>query len=267
MKTETLEKYLTTNNTLCPSDLEVGAAVVASDWWAELKEHFDDLIWLYYPDRYVFINQRFSSDDEAANYLNIKKAFAIWIKTKKRLIDRLYVGFMADFNPLWNVDGVEGTISKTAHTGTSTDTHTGTDTLDYEDNGSLMYKGTESDEHRGTDTTEEGRTTFDSGANYLPYNTEGLTHGKTDTHKFTDREDERDYDGFKKTTFDSSLEKENDLLDEHIELNVRQGNIGVTKSTDLVQSSQELYSSELMDLWKWIVRNCVNQVSYSIEGV
>ena len=267
MKTMNLEQYLNLFNTLCPSDQDVGLAVVASEWWAELKIYFDDLIWLYFPKRYVFMNDRFSSPDDTMNYNNIKRSFAIWLKTNKHNIDRLYKGYMSEFEPLWNVDGVTGHVSKDLHSGTVTDTHEGTDVLSYEDNGSLKYKGETENKLSGTDTTSNANTTFESGDVYFPESKSGTLYGKTNTEKFTNREDERDYDGFKSTEYDSSVTKENDLLDEHVDIEIRQGNIGVVSSAKLLTENQELYMQEFMQLWKWIVRMCVNQVSYTIEGV
>lgn len=267
MITETLNYYLSNYSSLTPTDQEVGQAVVSSQWWGELKNYFDDIIWLYFADRYVFATSRYSSDDETTNLTNIKRAFAIWLKLNKHNIDRLYVGYMADFNPLWNVDGVTGHVSKDVHSGTVTDTHEGTDVLSYEDNGSLIYKGETENKLSGSDTTETANTTYESGNTFFPESTNGTTYGKTNTEKFTNREDERDYDGFKSTEYDSTLTKENDLLDEHVDLEIRQGNIGVVSSATLLTENQELYTKEFMQLWKWIVRMCVNQVSYSVEGV
>ena len=267
MKTMNLEQYLNLFNTLCPSDQDVGLAVVASEWWAELKLYFDDLIWLYFPKRYVFMNDRFSSPDDTMNYNNIKRSFAIWLKTNKHNIDRLYKGYMSEFEPLWNVDGVTGHVSKDLHSGTVTDTHSGDDSIEYDETNNLSYKGSETDALSGTDTTQNANTTFESGNTFFPESTSGVTYGKTNTHSFTTRSDDRDIDGSKTTTYNSVNEKENDLLDEHVDIEIRQGNIGVVSSAKLLTENQELYMKEFMQLWKWIVRMCVNQVSYTIEGV
>lgn len=267
MKTMNLEQYLNKFSSLCPSDQDVGLAVVASEWWAELKLYFDDLIWLYFPRRYVFMNERFSSPDDTMNYNNIKRSFAVWLKTNKHNIDRLYKGYMSEFEPLWNVDGVTGHVSKDVHSGTVTDTHSGDDSIEYDETNNLSYKGTETDALSGTDTTSRANTTFESGDTYFPESTEGTVYGKTNTHSFTTRSDDRDIDGSKTTTYNSVNEKENDLLDEHVDIEIRQGNIGVVSSAKLLTENQELYMQEFMQLWKWIVRMCVNQVSYTIEGV
>lgn len=266
MKTYPINYYLDTYSTLCPTDLEVGI-VASTEWWTELKGLFDDIIWLYFPDRVLFINERFSSDNESQNYNNIKKTFAIWLKSKKRLIDRLYNGYMADFNPLWNVDGVTGVIIEDSHTGKDTDVHSGNDKTSYEDNGNVTRSGNEVNAITGTDVTEDGSTTFDSGGVYKPMDKSGLTHGRTDTHTYNNVKDQKDYDGYSDLVYNSQLEKNKNTKDTHLEMQIRQGNIGVTQSDKILKDSQMLYMDELMDLWKYIIRMCVNQVSYAVEGV
>lgn len=262
----TINEYLTEKNTLTPTDLQVGAAVVASDWWSGLKDNFDDLAWLYYSDRIVFINERYGSSDIDNNYNNIIKTFAIWIKSKKQLIDRLYVGYMSEFNPLWNVDGVTGTISKDSHSGDNSDKHTGHDKTSYEDNGSTVRNGSEEIASEGDDVSKNDATTFDSGDAYFNVDKSTLTHGKTDTHTYNNIEDEKDLDGFQDTVYDSTLKHEFNEINEHMDLQIRQGNIGVTQSDKILKDAQLLYMDDIMDLWKWIVRMCVNQVSYTVEG-
>lgn len=244
-----LETYLNEYETLTPSDLAVGDAVASADWWEPLKDHFDELIWLYYPNRTIFLNERFAPEDPETTYNNLIKTFAIWIKSHKRQLDRLYNGFMSDFNPLWNVDGVEGFVSQDTHTGTYTDEHTGDDRLTYEDNGNSTRSGSETDT-RQVKTFDDGTNWKDESKNTAEYNT---------------LRDTRDYDGFKNQNYDSILEHTNDLLDEHVDMKIRQGNIGLTMSTQLLEANDRYY--ETVDFFKYIVRSCVNQVSYAVEGV
>ena len=266
MLAKTIDYYLNEYDSLCPSDSQVGA-VASAEWWAELKGCFDDLIWLYFPKRMLFYNDRFSSDYEDDNLSNIKKTFAIWLKSKKRLIDRLYVGYMADFNPLWNVDGVTGHIIETKHTGSDMDEHRGSDKKSWSDIGDLSYIGSEDDTLSGTDITEDGATTFDSQGNYVPSDKSGTQYGKKNTHNYTNRKDSKNYHGDDETIYLSDIEHKKNTTDKHLEMEIRQGNIGVTQSDKILKDAQNLYMDEIMDLWKWIVRMCINQVSYAVEGV
>jgi len=258
--------YLNEYETLTPTDASLGD-VASSDWWTKLKPQFDDLIWLYYPQRTLFLNERFKPEDHDTTHNNILRSFAIWLKAHQRQLDRLWVVYTSDFNPLWNVDGVEGFVSKDSHTGTSTDTHSGDDRMTYEDNGDTTRSGNESIASSGTDTDTHKVATFDDVANFKNESQDSLLHGKTDTHTYNSVKDKRDYDGFKNQNYDSELETTRNLLDEHVDMRIRQGNIGVTRSDTLLDESQKYYQKEETDFLKYVVRMCVNQVTYAVEGV
>ena len=266
MKCYKIIDYINLYDTICPTDAMVGN-VVTSEWWSELKNNFDDIFWLYFADRVLFMNERFSSDYVDDNYDNIRRTFAVWLKTKKHLIDRLYNGYVSDFNPLWNVDGVEGFVSKDSHTGTNTDSHSGYDKREYEDNGDTTRSGNEVIAVDGDDLTTNTATTFDSATDYLDSTKSNLNHDTETTHTYNNVKDEKDYDGFSQQNYNSSLEHEFDELNEHMDIKIRQGNIGVTKSTDLLNDNQDLYMNEKMDIWKWICRMLANQITYTVEGV
>lgn len=95
------------------------------------------------------------------------------------------------------------------------------------------------------DTTEYGRE-------------DTTTYGKVDT-KVYGRQD--------KTTYNSEDEETRDLHDKHLELQIRQGNIGVTSSQNLYNQELETWQNELNVFAKMVVKDCVNLVTYAIEGV
>ena len=258
-----LHKYLDLG-TLVPTNTQVGTEVVNSEWWPHVSPMFDDLIWLYYGDRTVFLNKKFDPEDSSTTRENIRRTFGVYLKSRCRQFDRLWEGFMADFNPLWNVDGVEGFVSKDTHTGTDTQAHSGKDTTLTEDNGSITKSGNETIASTGNDTTTDSNTTFDS-ATFYDKEKSVLNHGKSDTHTYNSVRDTHDLDGKNETTYNSNLTNTKNLTDNHVDLKIRQGNIGVTKSTDLIRDNQSMYQDELMDFYKYVVRCCVNQVSYAVE--
>ena len=45
---------------------------------------------------------------------------------------------------------------------------------------------------------------------------------------------------------------------------IRQGNIGVTKSSELLLDTLALYDDLLMDFVHYVVNDCINQVSYAV---
>ena len=65
-----LEYYLNEYETLTPADTMLGD-VADTEWWDLLKPQFDDLIWLYYPQRTLFLNDRFKPEDHNTTYNNI----------------------------------------------------------------------------------------------------------------------------------------------------------------------------------------------------
>lgn len=258
-----IEKYLNIG-TLVPTNTQVGSEVASSEWWSKLSPMFDDIIWLYYADRTVFLNQRFNPSEEERTRENIRRTFGIYLKSRFRQLDKMYESFMADFNPLWNVDGVEGFVSKDTHTGTDAQTHRGKDTTLTEDNGSVTKSGNEVISSTGVDTSTDSNTTYDS-STFYDNEKNTLQHGKTDTHNYNSVKDTRDLDGKNEITYNSDLTNTKNLTDEHVDLRIRRGNIGVTKSIDLLESSMDMYSSEFFDFYKYVVRCCINQVSYAID--
>lgn len=222
--------YLTT--TLTPSDTDLGA-VSQADWWVYVKPHFDDVLWQYYLDRVVFMNSKFPRDDDITTKNNIIRSFAINLKTKARMYEKLFEVIAADYNPLWNVDATIGTVRQSDHTGTDIMTHTGTDTsvasgsdkstLGGTDTSSLS--GRDIDTLSGSDTTAEDVTdthvktgnetlaatgddvntkkvaTYDSEGNFLNSEQDTLSHGKTDTHSYNNVTDTHSLDSDKTLTY------------------------------------------------------------------
>lgn len=327
--------YLDTYETLLPSDTSLGD-VADHLWFLYIKGKFNDMVWADFYDREVFNNHKFPSSDPESAYENIIKTIKIRMINKDRIYDRMFNAFMADYNPLWNVDGITGRITESTHTGTDTDTKEGTDTLsftgghsnvrsgneeleyagtestEYKGKESTDYKGTEDLEYLGTETnTRNGDvdhttqvTTFDSSTlrqtqkmtdSYTNLEDEKEFTNRKDTKSFTNRTDEKSFtnrqddrsftdrtdtttynditdtfaydpvDGEKQETeYDSTFTKTLNLSDKDLELIIRQGNIGVTKSSELLHDTLALYDNYLMDFVRYVVNDCINQISYAI---
>lgn len=180
-----IQDYLSIDS-LTPTDAQMGE-IANSDWWTACKDHFDDLLWLYYPERTVFFNNRFpfnpSDPDNAANNQtvinNIKKSFAIFLKSKNYTYSKLYETTILEYNPLYNVDGTEITDRNLIQGGNNEHKLSGSDTTEY--NGAEIntlsgkdtteYSGSESNTLSGTDTTEYSGTESNtlSGADTTSY--------------------------------------------------------------------------------------------------
>ena len=196
-----------------------------------------------------------------------------WKADRGHSFAKTYAALMAEYNPLWNVDGVEGLIFKDTHTGTDTNAKSGKDTTQASGSdtdtlsGSDTYDkditkeettrtGNETIAKSGNDTDTRSVATFDSAGNLGPESSNKTDYNSTDTHTYNSVKDSHTLDAQDKTTYgkidtlaygkkdettygQTNTETRN-LTDEHIEMKIRQGNIGVTKSTDLVESEISL---------------------------
>lgn len=295
--------YVDNYTTLLPSDEALGD-IASKLWYVFIKGQFDDYVWSNYYKRELFDNPKFNNEDLEANLSNIQRTLLIHIKSKARLYDRMFDAYMADFNPLWNVDGVVGEIRETNHTGTDTNAHTGTDSVATTDGGTVVRSGNETDAYAGkqsttrtgdqttnyygADVTVKSNTTYDS-ATFNPVEKietgyEGdQTHGREDnlhfgnvkdeteftnrldTHTYNNVTDTRNLTGSGTNTYNSTNTNTKALKDTDLFMQIRQGNIGVTKSSELLADAMELYGlNELMDFVHFVVNDCINQVAYSI---
>lgn len=295
--------YVDRYDDILPTDTQLGD-IATTLWYQFIKTQFNDYTWSNYYKRELFDNPKFNNEDVDANLSNIKRTLLIHIKSKARLYERMFDAYMADFNPLWNVDGVVGEIRETNHTGTDTDAHTGTDSVSTTDGGTLVRSGNETNAYAGKQattrtgdqtTTYEGadiqvtsKTTYDS-AEWAP--TEkietGFTQGdghdrednvhygnvkdetefnnRLDTHTYNAVTDTRNLTGSGTNTYNSTLQRTKALKDTDLFMQIRQGNIGVTKSSELLADAMELYGlNELMDFVHFVVNDCINQLAYSI---
>lgn len=305
--------YLDNYDTLLPTDTQLGA-VAETLWYQYIKGKFNDKVWADFYDREVFCNHKFPSHDPATTYQNIITTIKIRLITKSRIYDRMFNAFMADYNPLWNVDGVTGRITESTHTGTDNISHTGTESHTLSNSGSNTQSGnktnvrtgsdtnvrtgsdtnvrtgSENNTKSGTDTTTHSKTTFDSGT-FRETDKDTTQYGGIDTHTITSIQDQRTYGNLQdqhtynsltdtetynniKDTYTSSATdslsrnlSENEiknLKDKDLEMIIRQGNIGVTKSSELLLDTLALYDDLLMDFVHYVVNDCINQVSYAV---
>lgn len=291
--------------------------IANSDWWTTLSDYFDDMIWQYYMDRQIFINDKFPVEDEAATLQNIKRAFAINLKAKAFKYKRLYDIATAEYNPLYNVDATEHTERDLKMQGNGSHELSGKDTNTTSGDETFEKAGTETNTKNGSETdTKAGRetntksgskeisydggsdekiianTTFDD-ATFRDVSKETTTPGaaqtetynditdelsfsadRTDEHTYNsvtdelsfsdDRKDTHTYNDVETATdYGKKDTEERNFNDFEVTEHRRFGNIGVTKSQDLAESEFDLWSKK-MDWMKFVVRECINCVSYAI---
>ena len=277
------------NGGLIPEDSMLGE-IANEAWWTECSEHFNHIIWMDYFDRTVLLNEKFPfnpADPEDTDNMDktvgdILYTFAFHLRTNARKYRLMYEAFNAEFNPLYNVDAFEFEDRTLAQTGTDTNKKTGNDDTVRSGNQELEKLGTEAvtktgnytDVESGSRTTTTATTTDDSST---WYDTEKVTDTPTqatntttynsvaDTTSFTGRKDKTSFNNVSdKTTYNSQDEQTKNLLDtEHITRR-RYGNIGVTKSTELLSDTFD-FSEKYLNLFKTIIHNCVNTCTYMVE--
>ena len=210
-----------------------------------------------------------------------RATYSSWVASRQPAIEKLFQAFRANYNPIWNVDGVEGRIQQTTHTGTDTDkktgditnkgkttnTSSGKSTTTNKGSSKNEKNGNETNEPIGTETATTAKTTFDDSTFE---NTEKVTTefsaNRQDKHTYNQLSDEYTIDPNDplkeeyeidsqnplkeeyevdalnplKEVYNTELQKTLNLSDQDLEMTIRQGNIGVTKSQDLVMSEKDV---------------------------
>ena len=64
------------------------------------------------------------------------------------------------------------------------------------------------------------------------------------------------------TEYDSAMDGKKDVYQKDLDLNIRQGNIGVTMTQQMIEAERKV---AMFDVFKKIVHDCVNTCTYSID--
>lgn len=157
---------------------------------AYIFDNFKDRVMLEkYADEFDFWDE---STDFPVYVDMVKQSISYTLKANTEKYNKLYYAMIAEFNPLWNVDGTEITERELTQTGHITDTKTGTDTTSNTGTDTTGTSGTETTTKRGTDTetktgtdtaTKTGtQATADTGTEeYTKAGTETLGRSGTET--------------------------------------------------------------------------------------
>lgn len=226
-----------------------------------------------------------AAPDISSAILNFQKCFTMWKLSRQPAIEKLFQAFRAKYNPIWNVDGVEGHIRQSSHTGSVTNTgqtdktntgkadttNTGKTTTKNEGSSSNEKTGNETNVPVGSETATTARTTFDDDTfEDTQQITTEYSEDREDTHTYNNVKDTYEVDPLNplKETYevdafnplkesyeidaqnplkesykidaDNPLKETRNLSDQDLEMTIRQGNIGVTKSQDLVMSEKDV---------------------------
>lgn len=269
---------------------------------AAIRPLIDEFLKMNYGNREMVFDalEYLDNAGDAAILTWIKDKIYMLFQAKNESYKRIYQAFTETYNPLWNVDGVEtehhtGTdrvidsgSDTTANTGTdtTTDRHTGTDTNTTTNSGTdtntTVNSGTDTNTERnsGTDATNNNVATFDDPnvrlntssqtlngkqtVNELERDTtttETMQHGasSTETLQHGEQIESATVHGLQTET---TYGKETQTINGHIITRERHGNIGVTKSTELLRDHLDLWQGlSFLDI---IAKDIINTICYSV---
>ena len=99
----------------------------------------------------------------------------------------------------------------------------------------------------------------------MSYMKKCLAHEHNLEHTYNNVTDTVSSTGSDNTTYNTTNTNTKNLKDTDLFMQIRQGNIGVTKSSELLADAMELYGlNELMDFVHYVVNDCINQLAYSV---
>ena len=169
--------------------------IVMSKYWSFMLKSpgFYDTV----QDKYINLCDDIS---DAISYLQF--VYSYWQADRTPAIQKLFEALRGSYNPLWNVDGVTGTVHQSTHTGDITQTgHTDTTNTGQTD--------TTSTGQADTTNTGQNSTTRSGNQTNVPTGNEVMTTAKTTfddddfedteqvTRSFTTREDKTTYNNVK----------------------------------------------------------------------
>lgn len=204
----------------------------------------DDYIFVNYGHRIIFEDIFYSikdydfapvSYDTSINALILERSilremiYNLFVN-KRENYKRIFDVIHAEYNPLYNVDG------------TTIETHSGTDTTTHGGDDETKHTGTDTTTHGGSDTVADSGTDT-TNSDVYPFDGNETDRDKTETTY--GKETETTYNsesGFThgenvKTTYGETVDTEHG----EVITTRRYGNIGVTKSTELVADEIKLF--------------------------
>ena len=192
----------------------------------------------------------------------VKATIENTIITNAEKYKKLYKAMTVDFNPLWNVDGIETTERELTQTGTNTNNKTGKDTTVDAGGSTSETATTDSTATTGTDTDTTQKTTYNESTFY---DTEKLSRGKNtsvDGEGTSSTEDT--HENTSETTYNTKDENTRNLKDVERTVTEKHGNIGVTTTTKLLTEFVEYASIDLTRFLDVVSRDVVNSFTYMV---
>lgn len=220
----------------------------SSEWYLSVAPLLHEHLIMNYGDRDTFTNSRIRSvcrqyraghatKEQVKNTIlqEMQKAVRMLLISKDRSYTMMYRAYMEEFDPLWNVDGTEVLEYTRTNTGTQTNV------IDQDDKNT----GTQTNAAGTTNTATSSATTYDS-ATWKDTAKDVSANSGQDT-----RTDNLKYER------DQTDTRTDNLTEHYKEEKKRGGNIGLTKSTELLTDSWNTFD----------VLNFLEKVSHDIANV
>lgn len=283
-----LENY----NSILPSSLP------DEDYITAITPLIDEFLKLNYGSREVLYDyyEYLDGATDATILAWLKQKIYLLFQAKNESYKRIYQGLTEEYNPLWNVDGTEtethsgADVQKNSGNDVITNSGTDTHTIDSTENRDITHSGTDTrtvnndgtdtntETNSGTDAVNNNVATFDDPnvrlntssqtlngkqtINTLDHDTtttDALQHGETVA-------DDLDVDTTDSFAHGHVITTQNgkQTRDEfgHVITHRRTGNIGVTKSTELLRDHLELWQGlSFLDI---IAKDIINTICYSV---
>ena len=134
-------------------------------------------------------------DDESGKYEDIVESkvdaismlhelFDMWVADRKPAFEKLYQALRAKYNPIWNVDGVTGTVSENSKTGFDDTAHAGRDVVTNSGSDTNTKSGNETVTDAGEDKVKNEYDSFTNRTGKEIESTEGTEADTTQVTTF-----------------------------------------------------------------------------------
>lgn len=192
--------------------------------------------------------------------------------------DRLYKSYVADYNPIWNVDGTETTTVtndlKRTTTGNTSTTDSGSDLT--EDTSNVKNESSRKLDNSGSSTNSEsdGKDSsvygFDS-AGASPERSERTTtsaNGSSESHETESGSNEQDGTSSSKVTYGKTSSGTNNGSESNtgtITTEVKRGgNIGVTMTQQLLEADINYWNKPVARFYDIVIKDILNEITLKI---
>ncbi|MCM1265077.1 MAG: hypothetical protein NC200_02665 [Candidatus Gastranaerophilales bacterium] len=249
--------------------------LTSAEWYQYIKNYADDFIQLHYRDMTLSYALQWNNIEKSYEFL--MKFTTIFLRSRVYTLEKLYETTQLEYNPLWNVDGIEiternyksdnaNTINRTViNNENSTETrdlkNSDTSTNKVVDTNTTTDNLTEkniitADETNTTSVTSETSATLYLQEQVVTDKSESDTKTNTGTRKVDSTEDTTYSDNTTETgtldvdrkTNETSDVNDNRIINDSEKITyTRTGNIGVTKSTDLIDSQRETVKFDYLE--------------------